>query len=99
MQTDAPARKPGGRLSREDQRRLGDILQRVYDDVVKQGVPDRFRKLLHELEGVSDSPQTITGSPRSGQTADQGHDAPDDDGIPDRIGAKRSADPGSSGSH
>jgi hypothetical protein len=43
--------KSGGRLSREDQRRLGDILQRVYDDVIRQGVPDRFRNLLNELDG------------------------------------------------
>jgi hypothetical protein len=52
MQTDAHTRKAGGgRLSREDQRRLGDILQRVYDDVVRQGVPDRFKDLLSELDG------------------------------------------------
>lgn len=51
MQTHAMIRKAGGRLSREDQRRLGDILQRVYDDVIGQGVPDRFRNLLDELEG------------------------------------------------
>ncbi len=50
MHTDAQLRKPGGRLSREDQRRLGDILQRVYDDVINQGVPDRFRELLNELD-------------------------------------------------
>jgi hypothetical protein len=56
MQTDAPPRKTGGRLSREDQRRLGDILQRVYDDVLKQGVPDRFKDLLKELEGGLDRP-------------------------------------------
>ena len=51
MHTDAQVRKAGGRLSREDQRRLGDILQRVYDDVIRQGVPDRFRNLLNELDG------------------------------------------------
>jgi hypothetical protein len=51
MQTHAAIRKAGGRLSREDQRRLGDILQRVYDDVIRQGVPDRFRNLLEELDG------------------------------------------------
>lgn len=51
MQTHAAIRRAGGRLSREDQRRLGDILQRVYDDVVRQGVPDRFRNLLGELDG------------------------------------------------
>jgi hypothetical protein len=58
MQTHTATRKAGGRLSREDQRRLGDILQRVYDDVIRQGVPDRFRNLLEELdgEGASRSP-------------------------------------------
>jgi anti-sigma factor NepR-like protein len=50
MHMDAQTRKAGGRLSREDQRRLGDILQRVYDDVLRQGVPDRFKDLLHELD-------------------------------------------------
>jgi len=49
MHTEAFSRRAGGRLSREDQRRLGDILQRVYDDVVRQGVPDRFKVLLNEL--------------------------------------------------
>lgn len=50
MQSHAAMPKTGGRLTREDQRRLGDILQRVYDDVVRQGVPDRFRNLLDELD-------------------------------------------------
>jgi hypothetical protein len=62
MQTHAPIRKAGGRLSREDQRRLGDILQRVYDDVIHQGVPDRFRNLLEELEGA-DGGQRASGGP------------------------------------
>src|SRR6266550_701611 len=50
MHTDAQVRKPGGRLSREDQRRIGDILQRVYDEVLRQGVPDRFKDLLDRFE-------------------------------------------------
>ncbi|HEY1364674.1 MAG TPA: NepR family anti-sigma factor [Xanthobacteraceae bacterium] len=53
MHTDAAVRK-AGRLSREDQRRLGDILKRVYDDFVQQGVPDRFRTLLNELDVPKD---------------------------------------------
>jgi len=77
MQTDAQVRKAGGRLSREDQRRLGDILQRVYDDVVRQGVPDRFRDLLNELEGSreteggvqSSGQQEAGGRPENGQAA------------------------------
>lgn len=50
MQMDFQSRKARGRLSREDQRRLGDILQRVYDDVVKQGVPDRFREIIEKID-------------------------------------------------
>lgn len=64
MQTDAPPRKTGGRLSREDQRRLGDILQRMYDDVLHQGVPDRFRDLLNELEGEGERTKTIPAAPQ-----------------------------------
>ena len=50
MQTEPQIRRTRGRLSREDQRRLGDVLQRVYDDVVKQGVPDRFKDLIDQLD-------------------------------------------------
>ena len=64
MQTDASPRKTGGRLSREDQRRLGDILQRMYDDVVHQGVPDRFRDLLSELEEEGASAQSVPAATR-----------------------------------
>ena len=49
MHTEIQGRRTRGRLSRDDQRRLGDILQRVYDDVVKQGVPDRFVKLMEQM--------------------------------------------------
>jgi hypothetical protein len=55
MHTEAEVRRAAGRLSREDQRRLGDILKRVYDDVVRQGVPDRFKDLLTELDGSATS--------------------------------------------
>jgi hypothetical protein len=66
MQTHATIRKAGGRLSREDQRRLGDILQRVYNDVIRQGVPDRFRNLLEELDGEK-SEGGASRSPTPGQ--------------------------------
>jgi anti-sigma factor NepR-like protein len=72
MQTDAHIRKAGGRLSREDQRRLGDILQRVYDDVIRQGVPDRFRDLLSELgdEHAGGAEETSShGRPDNGGSA------------------------------
>jgi hypothetical protein len=67
MHTDAEVKKTGGRLSREDQRRLGDILQRVYDEVLRQGVPDRFKDLLDQ---DMDTAETMRGQ-------GGGNDAPD----------------------
>ena len=78
MQTHAAIRKAGGRLSREDQRRLGDILQRVYDDVIRQGVPDRFRNLLDELDEAGEK---AAGDPGNGPT----HGQPDRGHDPDRL--------------
>ncbi len=61
MHTDAQVRKAGGRLSREDQRRLGDILQRVYDEVLRQGVPDRFKHLLDQFDKDVGVAETMRG--------------------------------------
>src|SRR5712671_4857781 len=74
MQTDAHIRKAGGRLSREDQRRLGDILQRVYDDVIRQGVPDRFKDLLSELEQRGDRAAGDGGKAAVQQQVEGNHD-------------------------
>ena len=63
MHTDAQVRKAGGRLSREDQRRIGDILQRVYDDVLRQGVPDRFKDLLERYEQPNNAGASQSGPP------------------------------------
>ncbi|MBS0248521.1 MAG: hypothetical protein JSR61_18040 [Proteobacteria bacterium] len=38
------------KLGREVQARLGQQLRAVYDDVVNQGVPDRFVDLLKQLD-------------------------------------------------
>jgi len=38
------------KLGREVQARLGQQLRAMYDDVVDQGVPDRFVELLNRLE-------------------------------------------------
>lgn len=38
------------KLSREIQARLGQQLRAMYDDVVEQGVPDRFTELLNRLD-------------------------------------------------
>ncbi len=43
MQSDAT-------LGREVQHRIGEQLRALYDDVVSQGVPDRFAELLKKLD-------------------------------------------------
>ena len=45
-----PNAKPA-KLSRDVQSRLGQQLRAMYDDVVSQGVPDRFAELLNQLDG------------------------------------------------
>jgi hypothetical protein len=39
------------KLSRDVQARLGQQLRSMYDDVVNQGVPDRFTELLNRING------------------------------------------------
>jgi hypothetical protein len=87
MHMDAPTRKSPGRLSREDQRRLGDILQRVYDEVVREGVPDRFKALLNEIEEP--------GEKERAARADESVPDAESEGV---FGVKTAAQ-GSKGSH
>jgi len=42
-------RKQGG-LNPEIQARIGHQLRAMYDDVVRQGVPDRFANLIRQLD-------------------------------------------------
>jgi len=39
------------KLGRDVQARLGQQLRAMYDDVVSQGVPDRFAELLNRMDG------------------------------------------------
>jgi len=50
MQTDAMSRKNSIRLGRDIQSKIGLQLRAMYDDVVKEGVPDRFSELLSKLD-------------------------------------------------
>jgi hypothetical protein len=50
MQTETQIRAPQGRLSRDVQRKLGETLQAMFHEIVKEGVPDRFAKLLEQIE-------------------------------------------------
>ena len=40
-----------GGLNAEIQSRIGHQLRAMYDDVVRQGVPDRFADLIKQLDG------------------------------------------------
>lgn len=69
-----PANKPGagktGGLNAEIQARIGHQLRAMYDDVVKQGIPDRFADLLRQL----DAPEATPGSATGGTTQKTGRD-------------------------
>ena len=39
------------KLGRDVQARLGQQLRAMYDEVVNQGVPDRFNDLINRLDG------------------------------------------------
>ncbi|MGA7072845.1 NepR family anti-sigma factor [Bradyrhizobium sp.] len=49
------AKKQGG-LNAEIQSRIGHQLRAMYDDVVRQGVPDRFVDLIRKLDVPDASP-------------------------------------------
>ena len=54
METTAQQKKANAKpakLGREVQARLGQQLRAVYDEVLNQGVPDRFAELIERLEG------------------------------------------------
>ncbi|WP_420133404.1 NepR family anti-sigma factor [Rhodopseudomonas sp.] len=56
MKKSAPGSKGG--LNQEIQARIGHQLRAMYDDVVRQGVPDRFAELIKRLD-----------EPQQGETA------------------------------
>lgn len=66
MSRDTRPRRGTGRLSRRDQGKLGELLKQVYESIVREGVPDRFKKLLNELEIPENSaiPIEAVGEPQ-----------------------------------
>jgi hypothetical protein len=54
--------KPG-RLNTEIQSRIGHQLRAMYDDVVRQGVPDRFAELIKKLDAPPGAPGEQTPKP------------------------------------
>jgi Anti-sigma factor NepR len=57
QQTEVPIRRTRGRLSRNTLETLGKVLDVFYDDVRKEGVPDRFKDLLRQFEERKDKGQ------------------------------------------
>ncbi|MGE0340258.1 MAG: NepR family anti-sigma factor [Xanthobacteraceae bacterium] len=58
-ETLAGAAKPkSGGLDRQVQAKIGQQLRSMYDEVVDQGVPDRFVELLKKLDGAQGAPKT-----------------------------------------
>ena len=51
-------RRPPARLERSIQNEIGRNLRAMYNDIVEEGVPDRFADLLAKLDlpGKSDKP-------------------------------------------
>lgn len=47
-----------GKLNDQSQQRIGNHLRALYDSVVQQPIPDRFRELIARLD---DTPETDTG--------------------------------------
>jgi len=54
MHNEIHPRKRRGRLGRDVQSKLGKTLQAYFDDVVKEGVPERFRLLLQQFDDRQD---------------------------------------------
>jgi hypothetical protein len=57
-----PAPGKQGGLNAEIQSRIGHQLRAMYDDVVRQGVPDRFADLIRKLDLPEAEPQTGNGN-------------------------------------
>ena len=55
-------KKQGG-LNAEIQSRIGHQLRAMYDDVVRQGVPDRFAELIKKLDGPETAAAQAGGDP------------------------------------
>ncbi len=45
-------------LNSEIQARIGHQLRAMYDDVVRQGVPDRFAELIRKLDAPQEAAET-----------------------------------------
>ncbi|MFZ5739801.1 MAG: NepR family anti-sigma factor [Pseudomonadota bacterium] len=68
MKKSAPGTKGG--LNAEIQARIGHQLRAMYDDVVRQGVPDRFADLIKKLDDpqrAAEATQAADSTPSEGR--------------------------------
>lgn len=70
--TAAPG-KPGA-LTPEIQSRIGHQLRAMYDDVVRQGVPDRFADLIRKLDSQESAKQSMDNDPNGSSAKLDGRD-------------------------
>lgn len=91
MQTEIQA--PHGKLSRDVQRKLGETLQAMFDEIVKEGVPDRFAKLLEQIEGGAPAGESTEQFTKSGDSDVTGSSDPVGSGRP----VRKTGDEGSNG--
>jgi len=71
----APPGRQGG-LNAEIQARIGHQLRAMYDDVVRQGVPDRFAELVRKLDAPTAAHQ-IEDEGESGPSGEGGANDPE----------------------
>lgn len=65
--------KQGG-LNAEIQSRIGHQLRAMYDDVVRQGVPDRFAELIRKLDTPQDGVRADSPPGKTSDSTDHGRD-------------------------
>jgi len=69
---------PGkGGLNAEIQSRIGHQLRAMYDDVVRQGVPERFAELVRKLDVSGGGPQLRSQGGIEGESSEHKNDGRD----------------------
>lgn len=58
MQTESSPEKNNSGLNREIQAKIGQQLRAMFDEVVQEGVPDRFADLLKQLDNPAEKIST-----------------------------------------
>jgi hypothetical protein len=61
MHSETTTQKPRGRLTRDAMKIIGKTLEAYYDDVRKEGTPERFKQLLQQFDerkGLNDNKES-----------------------------------------